>query len=146
MTPRRLDWQSVRSKLREIERLADVLESFGPLDETQLRGDVRTALAVERAITLLVELAFSVNSHVAASRLGQAPDTYGHGFALAAEAGVIDVALAERLRPSAGLRNILVHAYLKVDYGLVATAVPTAVAGYREYTASVARWFVEIES
>ena len=141
MTPRRLDWQSVRPKLRQIERFVAALDSFGPLDAAQLEADIRTSLAVERALTLLVELAFSVNGHVSAARLGRAPDSYAASFTLAAESGMIDAELAARLRPSAGMRNVLVHAYLEVDHAIVASSVPRAVADYTEYASAVARWF-----
>lgn len=141
MTPRRLDWQSVRPKLRQIDRYVDVLDSFGQVDSDVLDRDIRTALAVERALTLLVELAFSVNGHVAAARLGRTPDTYAESFALAAEAGMIDTELATRLRPSAGLRNVLVHAYLDVDREIVVASVPLAITDYAEYTREAAKWF-----
>lgn len=141
MTPRRLDWQSVRPKLRQIDRFVGVLRSFGPIDAAVLDDDDRTALAVERALTLLVELAFSVNGHVAAASLGRAPDTYAESFALAAEAGLIDENLASRLRPSAGMRNVLVHVYLDVDHQIVAAAIPRAITDYAEFVQQVASWF-----
>lgn len=143
MTPRRLDWQSVRPKLRQIERFIAVLESYGELTADDLDGDIRTALAVERALTLLVELAFAVNCHVAAARLGRSPDTYADSFALAAESGMIDDALAARLRPSAGMRNVLVHAYLDVDHEIIAAAIPAATAAFGDYATRTARWFIE---
>lgn len=145
MTPHRLDWQSVRAKLRQIDRFVGVLGSFGPVDADTLDGDIRTALAVERALTLLVELAFSVNGHVAAARLGRSPDTYAESFALAAEAGMIDADLAARLRPSAGMRDVLVHAYLDVDHEIVAAAIPSAITEYDEYARQAARWFASVE-
>ncbi|WP_433800011.1 type VII toxin-antitoxin system HepT family RNase toxin [Actinomycetospora sp. CA-084318] len=141
MTPRRLDWHSVHPKLRQIERFAGVLVSFDPVTAADLDADIRTALAVERALTLLVELAFAVNAHVAAAVLGRSPDSYAESFALAAEVGAIDAALAARLRPSAGMRNVLVHAYLEVDHEIVAASLPSAVTDYTEYSRQVARWF-----
>lgn len=89
MTPRALDWRSVRPKLRKIGELLDTLSGFGTLDGDRLRAEERTALATERILTLVVELAFAVNSHVAVARLQRAPDSYAESFALAAKAGLI---------------------------------------------------------
>ena len=64
-----------------------------------------TRHAVERILTQLVDLAVSVNGHVAAARLGRGPATYPESFRLAAEAGLLDAQLADQLAPSSGLRN-----------------------------------------
>lgn len=119
-----------------LERLHDV----GPVDGARLAAEPLTALAVERILTLLVDLAFSCNSHVSVGRLARAPQTYAESFDLAAETGMLDRALAATLRPSAGLRNVLVHEYVTIDRERVAAAVPLALQDYREYVRQVARF------
>ena len=143
MTPRAIDWRSVRAKLRRIRELLDQLQSFGPVDKTRLMADPVIELAIERILTLLVDLAFAGNSHVAVAVLGRAPDTYGESFALAAESGMITNELAAALRPSVGMRNVLVHDYLETDRGLVAAAVPLALDQYGEYVRQVARFVAD---
>lgn len=138
MTPREIDWRSVRAKLRRIRELLDQLVDLGPIDSAQLSAEPLTALALERILTLLVDLAFASNSHVAVGLLGRAPDTYAESFILAAEAGMIDTELATAPRPSVGMRNVLVHNYLAVDHNRVAVAVPIAVEQYGAYVRHVA--------
>jgi uncharacterized protein YutE (UPF0331/DUF86 family) len=138
VTPKAVDWRSVRAKLRRMDELIDQLAEIGPVDTARLAAEPVTALAIERIITLLVDLAFACNSHVVAATLERTPDSYGESFDLAAEAGMIDGELAKSLRPSAGMRNVLVHAYLDVDHERVASAVPMAVEQYREYVRQVA--------
>lgn len=138
MTPREIDWRTVRAKLRRIRELLDQLDGLGPVDVTRLNAEPVTALAVERILTLLVDLAFAGNSHVAVARLGRAPDSYAESFALAAQAGMIDHALAATLRPSVGLRNVLVHNYLDFDREVVVAAVPLALEQYAAYVRQVA--------
>lgn len=146
MTPRALDWRSIRPKLRKIDGLLDTLRGFGALDGDRLRAEEPTALATERILTLIVELAFAVNSHVAVARLQRAPDSYAESFALAVKAGLIDADLAARLSPSAAMRNVLVHMYLEVDYDRVADAVPLTLEWYGEYVRQVAAWMREHET
>lgn len=143
MTPRKLDWRSLRAKLRQIRELLDDLDGLGHLDATRLRTDRPVTLAAERVLTLVVDLAFAINSHIAVSALERAPDSYADSFVLAAEAKVIGVELAEALLPSAGMRNVLVHNYLDIDYQRVATAIPLAIEQYGEYVRQVARWLQE---
>jgi uncharacterized protein YutE (UPF0331/DUF86 family) len=52
---------------------------------------------------------------------------------------VIDPALAEQLKPSVGMRNAIVHEYLRLDLERVAAAVPLAVSVYGRYVTAVAR-------
>lgn len=143
MTPRELDWRTIRAKLRRSRELLDQLEDLGPIDRERLVGDPVTALAVERILTLLVDLAFASNSHVAVVRLGRAPDSYAESFVLAARVGMIDEALAADLRPSVGMRNVLVHSYLDVDPQQVSAAVPLALVQYGEYVRQVAAFVQE---
>lgn len=138
MTPREIDWRTLRSKLRRCRELLDQLAELGPVDTARLAAEPVTALAIERILTLLVDLAFASNSHVAAARLGRAPDSYAESFTLAARTGMIDGELAAALRPSAGLRNVLVHNYLDVDPARVAAAVPLALEQYGAYVRQVA--------
>lgn len=143
MTPRSLDWRSVERKLTRMRRLLDQLVALGPFDARRFVDDPVAGLAAERLLTLLVELAFGVNSHVAVAVVGRAPDGYCESFLLAAEAGTIDRALAEALAPAAGLRNVLVHAYLDVDHARVAEATAAAPGLFGEYVRAVAQWFAE---
>lgn len=128
-----------------MRELLDRLAEVGPVDIGRLRDEPVTALAVERILTLLVDLAFATNSHVAAARLGRVPESYATSFDLAVEAGILDPELGAALRPSAGLRNVLVHAYVDVDPAAVARAVPLALAQYGAYVRQVAA-FLEQEA
>lgn len=138
MTPPALDWRALQAKLRRIQDLLDQLRDIGPLDDGRLAAEPLTALAVERILTLLVDLAFACNSHVAVAQLGRAPDSYADSFDLAARTGMVTAPLARALRPSAGLRNVLVHEYVAVDRAVVVAAVPVALEQYGQYVRQVA--------
>ena len=84
MTPRTIEWRSVRAQLREMRSLLDELEALGPVDADSLHGHRLAELAVERILTVLVELSVSCNNHVVAAILRRNPDTYAESFDLAA--------------------------------------------------------------
>lgn len=138
MTPPAVDWRALQAKLRRMQDLLDQLRDVGPLDAGRLVAEPLTALAVERILTLLVDLAFTCNSHVVVARLGRAPDSYADSFDLAARTGMVTEPLARALRPSAGLRNVLVHEYVAVDRTVVVAAVPVALEQYGRYVQQVA--------
>lgn len=143
MKPPILDWRSVRAKLRRIEDLLETLQSLGKFDAERLRHDLVPTLAAERILTLVVETAFSTNSHVAVTVLRRAPDSYAESFNLAAKTGMIGTDLADLLIPSAKLRNMLVHDYGDVDLERLASAIPLAIEQYGRYVREAAKWLVE---
>ena len=139
MTPPAVDAALVHAKLHAMRELLDDLDAAGPVDAGRLSSDRMLRHAVERILTQLVELAAAVNGHLAVGRLGRGATTYRESFALAAEAGAVPHELAERLAPSAGLRNVLVHEYAQVDLALVARGVELAREDYRTYVREIAR-------
>lgn len=142
MSPRRLDPSVVEVRLTTMTTLLDDLAGFDVLD---LEHDHRTRYAVERVLTQLVELASSVNEHVAGALLHRTATSYRESFLLAAEAGLIDDVLRDALLPSVGMRNVLVHDYVRVDLALVAAAVPLALDDYRRYVEAVAAFVADLE-
>ncbi|HVE97536.1 MAG TPA: DUF86 domain-containing protein [Pseudonocardiaceae bacterium] len=140
MTPRRLDPAVILERLREIQLLLADLVEVGEVDAERLRRERPTRHVVERVLSQIVELAGSINTHIVAALLGRSPESYADSFDEIARAGVLEWDLAAALRPSAGMRNVLVHDYLEVDHGKVSAAIPLALEQYDEYVRHVARW------
>lgn len=140
MTPRRFDPALIQERLRQIQLLLADLVEVGEVDAERLRRERPTRHVVERVLSQIVEFAGSINAHIAASLLGRSPGSYAESFDEVARAGVLEWDLADVLRPSAGMRNVLVHDYLEVDHIKVAAAIPLALEQYGQYVRHVARW------
>lgn len=143
MTPRRLDTAAATGKLRAMRRLLDELDRLGLVDADRFARDYAIQLIVERIVSQLVDLAASVNSHILAVETGAPPPDVRRSFGAVASVGVISEELASALAPSAGLRNVLVHAYVDLDVALLVAAVPLATEQYGEYVRQVARWLAD---
>jgi uncharacterized protein YutE (UPF0331/DUF86 family) len=141
--PRRLDPAVVAGKLRAMRRLLDELDRLGDVDADRFAREYSTQLIVERIVSQLVDLAAGINVHVVAVGTRAAPPDVRRSFPAAAAAGLITEELAAALAPSAGLRNILVHAYVDLDVRLLVAAVPLAAEQYGEYVRQVARWVAD---
>jgi uncharacterized protein YutE (UPF0331/DUF86 family) len=64
-----------------------------------------------QAIQIVIDLAVSACLHL---KLGT-PSTYANAFRRLADAGHLDPALATRLERAAGFRNVVAHAYERLD-------------------------------
>lgn len=134
-----IDVDVVASRLTLMRDLLRYLEGVGQVTGEHLAADLERRLAVERALCQLVDQAVDVNSHLATRVLTRPPQTQRESFDLAARAGFLPPALAGRLGPSTGLRNLLVHDYAEVDLHRIAAAIPHAVQDYGEYVREVGR-------
>ena len=67
------------------------------------------------------------------------PQSYADAFRRLQTAGVIDAALADRLVKAAGFRNLVAHAYDRLDMTRVHHAARTGPADLRAFVAALAR-------
>ena len=78
-----------------------------------------------------------MNAHLAAELSAEVPDDYYRGFIRLGELGVLPRDLAERLAPSAGLRNRLVHEYDILDDGRVLASIGRVLDEYPRYVQAI---------
>src|SRR3989338_10347961 len=103
---------------RKLSRLTMYLESFNPILNKRLEdylGDDYLRFSTERLIQLIVECAADINNHVVVKKGQRPPEDYRSSFLRAAEVGLISRKLADNIKGSAGMRNILVHEYMDID-------------------------------
>lgn len=110
-----VDHDVVVWRLREIGRRLAALRALHEDGLTRFEADLGVQAQVERHLQVAIQGAIDVALHVLAADTDRTPDDYGSAFALLAETGAVPADLAARLRLAAGLRNLLVHAYLDVD-------------------------------
>ena len=116
------------------------LERFATLDRETFVAHADTYDLAERQLHLAVECALDIANHLIADRGYEAPDTYRDSFAILVRHGALPPELGKRLQGWAGLRNILVHAYLDIDHGLTWQAIVGELGDLRALAATAAMW------
>ncbi len=110
-----LDREFIERKLDAIQlyygRLQKVLES----SDQQIIGDYLKLHALERLLQLVVDEMIDVNTHVIRHSDLDTPDDFQSSFRILAEGGMFPRDFADRIAPTVGLRNRLVHRYETVD-------------------------------
>ncbi len=106
-----------------------------PLED--YRKDLFKKKGTERLLQEMIEAAIDINTHLIIQQGYDAPEDYYQSFTRLGEIGLLSVDLAEKLAPSAGLRNRLVHRYDTLDDTRILEAVNTAQALYPEYIRAI---------
>ncbi len=118
MTKGRPDPEIVRQHLGAIREALANLRRHAGCTPAQLRADADRRWAVERGLQLCAQNVLDIATHIAAAAGMDSPD-YTSAIDRLGELGVLPPEFAAALRPVAGFRNVLVHAYLKVDLEVV---------------------------
>lgn len=128
-----IEKEIIRRKLLVIAENLKALEPITNMTKAGYVGDVYKRKATERLLQELIEAAIDINSHLIVQTGHTTPDDYYESFIKAGELSIISADLAEKLAPSAGLRNRLVHEYDLLDHSLVLEAVKMAEELYPKY-------------
>jgi uncharacterized protein YutE (UPF0331/DUF86 family) len=132
-----LDEEIIKRKIVVIIENLKSLEMIKDMPKEEYIADLYKRKATERLLQELIEAAIDINIHIIAATGRSAPDDYYESFIRIGELNIISVDLAERLAPSAGLRNRLVHEYDRLEHSMVLTAVRTAEELYPKYIKEV---------
>jgi uncharacterized protein YutE (UPF0331/DUF86 family) len=109
----------LRRRIREMERAIRVLRQLRAAGRDAFINDEATQDRVARNAQLLAQLCADIALHILAATGEASPETYGAALLELARAGRIPQAVGETLAGAVGLRNLLVHAYLEIDYGRI---------------------------
>jgi uncharacterized protein YutE (UPF0331/DUF86 family) len=111
-----VDPEAVRRRLGELDRRVSALRRIHGAGREDFLADSDLQAQAERHLHIALQSVIDIALHIVAEELPDVPESYRDAFPPLARAGVIDADLADRLGTAAGLRNILVHAYLDVDH------------------------------
>ncbi|MGH3588311.1 MAG: type VII toxin-antitoxin system HepT family RNase toxin [Pseudonocardia sp.] len=107
--------------------------------EEQRRADPLWLRGVKYTFVTAIEGCVDVAQHLCASEGWGPPRDNGDAVKLLGRHGVLDGALAERLRRAVGFRNVLVHEYVDVDDHIVVSRLDDP-SDLEAFGAAVVEW------
>jgi uncharacterized protein YutE (UPF0331/DUF86 family) len=132
-----LDIDIIRAKIAIILENLKALEPIKEMNRDEYLRDLYKRKATERLLQELIEAAIDINTHMVVDSGHAPPEDYYQSFIRAGELGILSPGLAEKLAPSAGLRNRLVHEYDRIDHSIILKAVTMAEELYPEYVEEI---------
>jgi uncharacterized protein YutE (UPF0331/DUF86 family) len=114
-----VDKNVVLSRVSQIRESVQRLVALAALSEKAFRADKDACAIAERHLQVAIQSVIDIGNHVVADLDLGTPSDYKEIFVLLARHRLVSKPLAKRLGAMAGMRNVLVHDYMKVDLGLV---------------------------
>ncbi len=140
-----IDRDLVRRKLSRMNMYLDKLAPIAAKSFKEYLSDFYLKVSAERLIQLIVECASDINNHVVLELKQRPPEDYASSFIKAAEVGLISRQLADLLKGSGGMRNIIVHEYMEIDDKKVYSVLARAISDFKEYIKQVDRFLDKLE-
>lgn len=132
-----LDRDLLAERLLAVERhLRRVAERL-PEDASDLRPSSDASDAVVLHLWQATQIAIDVATAACVKWSIGTPATYADAFTRLADAGVVDPELAQRLKSAAGFRNLVAHAYERLDMARVHAAATNGPADLRALIAAI---------
>lgn len=125
----------IRRKLFLNQQDLEHLQEFEHLTIQEIAKDQGKHAACERYLERLIGRALDMNQHIIAECGGVTEKImkYRDTFLALANIGVYPCGFAEKIAPSAGLRNALVHEYNNIDPEMLRKSIQDAIFEFNEY-------------
>ena len=110
-----VDRQLIEQHLQNMEEALANLRRYQHLSLEEFEKDLSLIWIAEKGLQILIQNLLDIGAHLLASEIRNDWDDYGEIIAKLGQHGIIPKGFSEGIKGMAGLRNILVHEYLRVD-------------------------------
>lgn len=129
-----IDNEMIDDRISRIHKELLYLEDFKDLTFNEIAKDFKTHHAIERIIEIIVNAAIDINQHIIVeSGKGDLPFDFKQSFLTLADLDIYPEDFAKEISNSAGLRNILVHEYQKLDEKKFYDSIKDCYKDYTKY-------------
>jgi uncharacterized protein YutE (UPF0331/DUF86 family) len=134
----------IKRKMAVIVENLKALEPIKDMTQEEYIRDLYKRKATERLLQELIEAAIDINTYIIVQTGHTAPDDYYESFLKMGELKIVSLDLANKLAPSAGLRNRLVHEYNQLKHSMVLDAVRIAEELYSKYVKEINDYVLKV--
>jgi uncharacterized protein YutE (UPF0331/DUF86 family) len=132
-----LDRPLIDQHLQNMEEALTNLARYRSLRFEEFEKDLSLVWATERGLQILIQNLLDIGAHILASEIRNDWDDYGEIISKLGQHGVLPRVFAEKIKGMAGLRNILVHEYLRVDTKKIYDLLVNKLEDFTEFMRSV---------
>ena len=108
-------WEVIEQHIQNMEEALEQLNKYRNISLEEFQKDLSLIWIVEKGLEILIQNLLDVGAHLLASEIKNDWEDYVEVIIKLGKHGVIPKEFSDRIKGMAGLRNILIHEYLKVD-------------------------------
>jgi uncharacterized protein YutE (UPF0331/DUF86 family) len=103
----------IKERLKEIDENLRILSDLSKMPLATFTSDVKAIKIAERCLEISIQCILDICHHIIAENNWPRPKDNQEAIKIIGQKGVIPLSFARKISPMAGLRNILVHEYIK---------------------------------
>lgn len=127
----------IENKSASVQKYLSILDGYRGRSVADIEGDPTLRGAVERYLYLAAQATIDLAEAVIAYRGFRKPVAYRENFEVLVEEGVIPRDLGARLVRMVAFRNVLSHAYDRIDYSVVVETLNHSLTDLAEFVKRV---------
>jgi uncharacterized protein YutE (UPF0331/DUF86 family) len=132
-----LDREVIEQHLLNMEEALSNLNRYRGLSVEEFEQDLSLVWIAEKGLEILIQNVLDIGAHILASQIRNDWDDYGDIIIKLGKHGVIPKEFSERIQGMAGLRNILVHEYIRVDVAKIHGYLQDRLADFVDFMSHV---------
>ena len=119
--------------MKRLEKSLQILQQSGKITFEDIVSNEVLLSAVERNFQVAIECILDIGNHIIAEKGFESPDDNEDIIRILGEEGIVPSDFARRIKGIAGFRNILVHEYTGIDYGVLYNHLMNRLDDFREF-------------
>ena len=138
------DKNAVNEKLIKLEEYLQELKDYKPDSFKNYISHKKVKYSVERLLQLIIDLALDINNIIIKSQGGYPASDYFNSFIDLVEFDVFNDEFAQKIAPSTGIRNRLVHEYEKINDKIVYNSIDKTINYYTKYMKNIIKYLAKV--
>ena len=138
-----VDREVIEAHLQNMEEALANLGRYRDLSLQEFSKDLSLLWITERGLEILIQNLLDIGAHILASDIKNDWDDYRDIILKLGHHGIIPMDFSEKIQSMAGLRNILVHEYLRVDASKLYNHLQKGLGDFTEYMYHIQKYLEE---
>jgi uncharacterized protein YutE (UPF0331/DUF86 family) len=109
------NWEIIEQHIQNMEEALTELGKYGDISSEEFQRDLSLRWIVEKGLEILIQNLLDIGAHLLASEIKNDWEDYGEVILKLGKHRVIPEVFSDKIKGMAGLRNILIHEYMKID-------------------------------
>jgi len=135
-----IDKNVIHKKITDLENDVQELEKLAAMPLADFEASVSLQWTVLHGLQLSIQIILDIGNHLLAELDENDMDTYTEIIQRLGAKGIIPTAFAEKIKPIAGLRNLIVHEYAIINFEQIYNMLKNNLSDFYEFTEYIKKY------